>query len=148
MCGRGGILILRIRSMCTEKGPASFLNCPVSLILKFQSTGNASPTASPWLGGGRASTSFLKTTTPDGVSKGHRETLMFRRPWDWLPLESSGVAPCSQGILPTNLVLECGVQIATVGWDCHHSQNTQREDGSPGDRGGWVGRNSLRPLLL
>ena len=38
--------------MWAEPCPATFLDCPASLILEFQSTGSESPIALPWGSGG------------------------------------------------------------------------------------------------
>ena len=43
VCGHRGLLSSRMRNMCSAQGPAFSLNCPASLVLEFQSTGNESP---------------------------------------------------------------------------------------------------------
>ena len=52
MCGPGGLLTSRMREMWPGQGPASCLNCPALLVLESQFTGNESPIALPWQGGG------------------------------------------------------------------------------------------------
>ena len=62
MCGRRGLLTLRMRNTWSGQGPASSLNCSAIAVLEFQSTGNESPVALPWVGGdGGASTSGLSS---------------------------------------------------------------------------------------
>ena len=58
MCVQGDLLTLGTRNMWFGQGPASSLNCPVILVLEFQSIGNASPIVLPWAERG-ASTSNL-----------------------------------------------------------------------------------------
>ena len=43
MCGQGGLLTWRMKTMWSEQGPVSCLNCLAVLILEFWSTGNESP---------------------------------------------------------------------------------------------------------
>ena len=52
MCGLGSLLSLKMRNMQSGRVPASSLNCPTIFVLEFQSIGNESPIAIPWLVGG------------------------------------------------------------------------------------------------
>ena len=58
------------------------------------------------------------TTTPDGVSEGHRETLMFRCPVDWLTSETWGnsgmhlVVRCKLGAWVWHLIQLWGGKVA------------------------------------
>ena len=51
LCCQGGLLTSGMIDVVWA-GPASCLNCPANLILEFQSIGNESPIAIPWLVGG------------------------------------------------------------------------------------------------
>ena len=48
MCGRGGLLTLRMRNMSSGQGPTSSFNCPAVLTSEFWSKGSESPIALLW----------------------------------------------------------------------------------------------------